>query len=66
MTLSRTIDSFSTQEPTLTSSFGTPASQVHLIDDEGRALLPPPIDDERSCKWCYTADACMLFRKVST
>lgn len=28
------------------------------------ALLPPPIDDERSCNKCYVGDACMLFRKV--
>lgn len=28
------------------------------------ALLPPPIDDERSCKKCYVGDACMLYRKV--
>lgn len=65
MNLSRTRDPYLTQEATLTSSFGAPASQVHLIDDEGTALLPPPIDDERSCKWCYAADACMLYRKVS-
>ena len=28
------------------------------------ALLPPPIDDERSCKKCYVGDACLLYRKV--
>ncbi|KAL7342171.1 AAA domain-containing protein [Rhodotorula toruloides] len=28
------------------------------------ALLPPPIDDERSCKKCYVGDACMLYRKA--
>ncbi|GEM10851.1 DNA replication helicase Dna2 [Rhodotorula toruloides] len=28
------------------------------------ALLPPPIDDERSCKRCYVGDACMLYRKA--
>lgn len=31
-----------------------------------RSLLPPPIDEERSCKHCYVGDACMLFRKVRT
>lgn len=29
------------------------------------ALLPEPIDEERSCSRCYVGDACMLFRKVS-
>lgn len=33
-------------------------------DVEERPLLPAPIDEERSCKRCYVADACMLFRKV--
>ncbi|BGP34795.1 DNA replication endonuclease-helicase Dna2 [Rhodotorula toruloides] len=28
------------------------------------ALLPPPIDDERSCKKCYVGDACLLYRKA--
>ncbi|GJN93127.1 hypothetical protein Rhopal_006172-T1 [Rhodotorula paludigena] len=31
---------------------------------EGEALLPPPIDDGRSCKKCYVRDACMLFRRA--
>ena len=29
------------------------------------SILPPPIDDERTCKRCYVVDACMLYRKVS-
>lgn len=33
-------------------------------EEDERQLLPAPIDDERSCKRCYVADACMLFRKV--
>lgn len=28
------------------------------------ALLPGPIDEERTCKRCYAVDACMLYRKV--
>lgn len=31
---------------------------------EAPKLMPEPIDEERSCKWCYVSDACMLFRKV--
>ncbi|KAJ3500973.1 hypothetical protein NLJ89_g9551 [Agrocybe chaxingu] len=41
------------------------------IEDKTRAamedeepFLPPPIDDERACKWCYVQDVCMLFRKT--
>ena len=29
------------------------------------ALLPPTLDEERVCKKCYAADACMLYRRVS-
>lgn len=36
----------------------------NVVEDNGRPLLPPPIDDLRSCKWCYARDACMLFRRV--
>ncbi|KAG6382086.1 Dna2-domain-containing protein [Boletus reticuloceps] len=28
-------------------------------------FLPPTIDDERTCKRCYSLDACMLYRKAS-
>lgn len=35
-------------------------------DEEETPLLPPPIDEARSCKWCYVSDACMLYRKVSS
>lgn len=28
------------------------------------SVLPPTIDDERTCKQCYALDACMLYRKV--
>lgn len=27
-------------------------------------LLPPPIDEERSCRNCYVSDACMVYRRV--
>lgn len=27
-------------------------------------FLPPTIDDERTCGWCYVKDACMLYKKV--
>ncbi|KAK4699919.1 DNA replication ATP-dependent helicase/nuclease Dna2, partial [Phenoliferia sp. Uapishka_3] len=39
-----------------------PTPDLEIIDS--RPLLPPPIDDYRSCKWCYTNDACMLFRRA--
>lgn len=32
--------------------------------DVEEAFLPPTIDDERTCKRCYTLDTCMLYRKV--
>ncbi|GAA6036376.1 hypothetical protein JCM8097_001691 [Rhodosporidiobolus ruineniae] len=39
---------------------GTPtASQRERV-----ALLPPPIDEERSCKKCFVRDACFLFRRA--
>lgn len=42
---------------------------VHEADeeeDEGpiEPFLPPPIDDERACRRCYTLDTCLLFRKT--
>jgi hypothetical protein len=40
---------------------GTEAAEE---EEDERQLMPAPIDDERSCKRCYVADACMLFRKV--
>ncbi|GAA6010418.1 hypothetical protein JCM10207_001295 [Rhodosporidiobolus poonsookiae] len=49
-------------EDALWADMGTPrpsASQAGEV-----ALLPPPIDDERSCKKCYVNDACMLFRRT--
>lgn len=75
MNLSRTSGSWPTQgstaqnETTLDSSSSfvevvEPPTNAHLEDEEGRSLLPQPIDDPRSCKWCYVADACMLFRRV--
>jgi DNA replication ATP-dependent helicase Dna2 len=33
---------------------------------EEEKFLPPTIDDERTCKRCYTVDTCMLYRKVSS
>ncbi|KAF8422799.1 DNA replication factor Dna2-domain-containing protein [Boletus edulis BED1] len=36
--------------------------------NQGKAtepFLPPTIDDERTCKRCYSLDACMLYRKAS-
>jgi hypothetical protein len=31
----------------------------------GEPFLPHTIDDERTCKWCYVLNTCMLFCKVS-
>ena len=35
-------------------------------EEEGpiEPFLPPPIDDERACRRCYTLDTCLLFRKT--
>lgn len=33
--------------------------------DEPKPLLPAPIDDHRSCKWCYVGDACMVYRRAT-
>lgn len=43
-----------------------PKEEAGEVESEvvARPLLPPPIDEERSCKWCYVGDACMLFRRV--
>ncbi|KAM0752276.1 Dna2-domain-containing protein, partial [Meredithblackwellia eburnea MCA 4105] len=41
----------------------SPSASIPVADIEDNRLLPPPIDDPRSCKWCYSSDACMLFRK---
>lgn len=30
-----------------------------------KPFLPPTIDDERTCKRCYSLDICMLYRKAS-
>lgn len=60
-----------------TSGERVPKEKVELVEEEEEedeffpqeverpALMPAPIDDERSCKYCYVSDACMLFRKVS-
>lgn len=36
------------------------ASQIEEAED----FLPPTIDQEWTCKKCYAADGCMLYRKV--
>ena len=33
-------------------------------EPEEESFLPPPIDDERACKRCYSLDTCLLFRKA--
>ena len=33
-------------------------------ESEEEPFLPPPIDDERTCKRCYALDTCLLFRKA--
>lgn len=51
------------EEAALWGEVGLPPCTADAVDAEP-ALLPPPIDDERSCKKCYVRDACMLFRRV--
>jgi len=35
-----------------------------LDADVAKPLLPAPIDDFRSCKWCYVGDACAVYRRA--
>ncbi|BGP51084.1 DNA replication endonuclease-helicase Dna2 [Rhodotorula kratochvilovae] len=53
----------SDDEAELWDEVDVPACSVDP-DEADKALLPPPIDDERSCKKCYVRDACMLFRRA--
>ncbi|BGP19447.1 hypothetical protein JCM10213_006267 [Rhodosporidiobolus nylandii] len=39
-------------------------SQLNGSQPGEAALLPPPVDDERSCKKCFVRDACMVFRRT--
>ncbi|GAA6046645.1 hypothetical protein JCM3770_003094 [Rhodotorula araucariae] len=50
-------------EAVLWDEVDVPACSVDP-DELEKALLPPPIDDARSCKKCYVRDACMLFRRA--
>lgn len=65
MTLSKSNDwSPEVDTPPTSTTEGAVKSASEDEDVNSRRLLPPPIDDARSCKWCYVSDACMLFRKV--
>ncbi|GAA5907066.1 hypothetical protein JCM8208_004503 [Rhodotorula glutinis] len=51
------------EDAELWAEMDLPPSSATAADLEP-ALLPPPIDDERSCKRCYVRDACMLYRRA--
>ncbi|GAA5836873.1 hypothetical protein JCM9279_007686 [Rhodotorula babjevae] len=51
------------EDAELWAEMDLPPSSARAADLEP-ALLPPPIDDERSCKRCYVRDACMLYRRA--
>ncbi|KAL8281473.1 hypothetical protein RQP46_006157 [Phenoliferia psychrophenolica] len=64
MTLSKADQWSPTSSSDDADSPSSPSPSPSPSDDEPLPLLPPPIDDPRSCKWCYTRDACMLFRRA--
>ncbi|GAA5968485.1 hypothetical protein JCM11641_007653 [Rhodosporidiobolus odoratus] len=50
-------------EDALWAAMGTPCTPPSSQAGD-LALLPPPIDEERSCRKCFVRDACMVFRKT--
>ncbi|GAA6017523.1 hypothetical protein JCM11491_006852 [Sporobolomyces phaffii] len=54
-------------EEELWAQLGTPLDAFpatsQMTSQGEQSLLPPPIDEERSCRNCYVSDACMVFRR---
>lgn len=51
-------------EPVVESSLRTVREMDEEEEGEIEQFLPAPIDDERTCKRCYSLDTCLLFRKT--
>ncbi|GAA5964056.1 hypothetical protein JCM3765_000884 [Sporobolomyces pararoseus] len=62
---SQTLDA---EEEALWAQLGSPVDNLpttsQVTSQEDHSLLPPPIDEERSCKNCYVSDACMVYRRT--
>ncbi|GAA5899795.1 bifunctional ATP-dependent DNA helicase/ssDNA endodeoxyribonuclease DNA2 [Sporobolomyces salmoneus] len=56
------------EEDALWAQLATPVNDIpassQAIPAEDHSLLPPPIDEERSCRNCYVSDACMVYRRT--